>query len=120
MGHSSRHCCFLCTGHRSASKSLLPGDPAGRWRPGELRSHNSNLRDYNGFRAETEGMNWERAKEYAKFHNSVVREPLQLHPNKDLPYLHYLMIDSLHTIKLGRVSQKNCDSQFFCDTLLSL
>ena len=80
---------------------MAPGDPAGRWRPGELRSHNTNLRDFNGFRAMTEGMSWDRAKEFAKNYNSVVREPLQLHQDKDLPYINYIMIDPLHTIKLG-------------------
>ena len=60
------------------------------------------MRDYNGFLVRTEHMTWDKAKDYAKFHNNVVRAPLQLHEDKDLPYLHYIMLDPLHTIKLGK------------------
>ena len=61
------------------------------------------MAEYNGFRLKTEGMSWARAKELwgSSYHN-VVNEPLQLHEDGDLPYLHYIMFDPLHVIKIGK------------------
>ena len=70
-----------------------------------MRSHNSNLLYYNRFRTLAGGMELEKAREkYGKLCFSVVNEPIQLHHDPDLPYLHFLAIDPLHTIKLGKLN----------------
>ena len=44
-------------------------------------------------------MPWKRAKDFGRDFNNVVKEPLLLHQDGDLPYLMYLMFDPLHCIK---------------------
>ena len=99
QSHGSRHACHICTGYREDQHGAFPGDDRGRWKRGSLRTYNSNMADYNGFKLRTEGMPWEQAKEHAKDFNNCVREPIRLHENGDLPFLHYIMFDPLHCIK---------------------
>ena len=80
-----------------------PGSPAGRWTPGLLRSHRTNEAYYNRFRDRTDGMAWESARKHGIDCFSVVRDPVQLHTDPDLEYIHYMAIDPLHTIKLGKL-----------------
>ena len=107
QSHSSKFPCHICTGFREDQQGAFPGDERGRWKPGPLRSHNSNMADYNGFRVRTEGMSWTRAKEFGSSFHNVTSMPIQLHEDPDLPYLHYIMFDPLHLIKLGKLNLKH-------------
>ena len=105
QNHSSKFPCYLCYGFREDQGGRFPGSEAGRWTKGPLRSHNSNLLYYNRFRTLADGKNWEYAKEkYGQQCFSVIQEPIQLHHDADLAYIHYLAIDPLHTIKLGKIT----------------
>ena len=49
----------------------------------------------------------DKAKEkYGKECFNVVNEPIQLHHDPDLPYIYFLAIDPLHTVKLGRLKHE--------------
>ena len=103
QNHSSKFPCYLCYGFRQDQRGEFPGSPAGRWTPGPLRSHYTNDLYYNRFEAMSEGMDFTKAKEkFAQQCFSVVNKPIQLHSDPHLPYIHFLAIDPLHTIKLGQ------------------
>ena len=52
-------------------------------------------------------MEMDKAKEkYGKECFNVVNEPIQLHHDPDLPYIYFLAIDPLHTVKLGRLKHE--------------
>ena len=99
QSHSSKHPCHLCTGFREDQHGQFPGDERGRWQKGEHRTYNSNMAAYNAFKLRTEGMPYDKAKELGSEYFNVTREPIRLHEDGDLPFLHYLMFDPLHCIK---------------------
>ena len=104
QSHGSKHPCHICYGYREDQQGAFPGDERGRWKPGPLRTHNSNTAYYHAFQHKTEGMDWKQAKTFGSQFMNVTKMPIQLHPDGDLPYLEYLMFDPLHCIKLGRLT----------------